>query len=146
MMSAGAHEQLYGTWRLVSWRRELLDTGEAVEAFGKAPCGFLNYGRDGRVFFIMAKENRAKPADLPSLTDQERVELYNSMIAYAGTFAFDGETATHKCGNLMERSLDGQRSDPSPRVRRAQIDHENRSAARFDGKRVVGVFNWERLP
>ena len=32
-------EELYGTWRLVTWTRRLLDTGETVEAFGKAPRG-----------------------------------------------------------------------------------------------------------
>jgi hypothetical protein len=37
-------EELYGTWTLVSWTRRLLDTGETVEAFGKAPRGFLSYG------------------------------------------------------------------------------------------------------
>ena len=146
MTPAGAHEQLYGTWRLVSWKRELLDSGETVEAFGKAPRGFLNYGRDGRVFFIMAKENRTKPASLASLTDQDRVELYNSMVAYAGTFAFDGETATHNVeislnevwtgtAQIRHLAFEGHRlimrTDPQPG---------------FDGKRVVGVFTWEKLP
>jgi hypothetical protein len=87
-------EELYGTWTLVSWTRRLLDTGETVEAFGKAPRGFLSYGRDGRVFFIMTKENRARPDDLTRLTDAERAELYNTMVAYAGTFTFDGTVAT----------------------------------------------------
>jgi hypothetical protein len=138
-------EQLYGTWRLVRWKRELLDTGETVEAFGKSPRGFLSYGRDGRVFFIMAKENRAKPADLAKLTDQERTELYNSMVAYAGTFSFDGDTATHNVevswnelwtgtAQIRHLAFEGQRlimrTDPQPG---------------FDGKRVVGVFTWERL-
>ena len=138
-------EQLYGTWRLVRWKRELLDTGETVEAFGKAPRGFLSYGRDGRVFFIMTKENRAKPADLAKLTDQERTELYNSMVAYAGTFSFDGDAATHNVevswnegwtgtAQIRHLAFEGQRlimrTDPQPG---------------FDGKRVVGVFTWERL-
>jgi hypothetical protein len=145
MAPARAHEELYGTWQLVSWKRELLDTGEAVEAFGKAPRGFLNYGRDGRVFFIMAKENRAKPSDLAKLTDPERVGLYNSMVAYAGTFAFDGKTATHNVeiswnevwtgtAQIRHLAFEGRRlimrTDPQPG---------------FDGKRVVGVFTWEKL-
>ena len=88
-------DDLYGTWKLVSWRRQLLDTGETVEAFGKAPRGFLSYGRDGRVFFIMTKEARAKPEDLTTLTDPERAELYNTMIAYSGTSTFDGKAAIH---------------------------------------------------
>ena len=88
-------DELYGTWRLVSWTRRLLDSGETVNAFGKAPRGFLNYGRDGRVFFIMTKETRTNPSDLTKMTDTDRVELYNTMVAYGGTFTFDGKEAIH---------------------------------------------------
>ena len=42
-------EQIYGTWRLVSWTREVVETGERSEIFGKAPTGFLTYGRDGHM-------------------------------------------------------------------------------------------------
>jgi len=49
----GSVEELYGTWKLISWTRQLLDTGETVEAFGRVPRGFLHYGRDGHVFWVM---------------------------------------------------------------------------------------------
>ena len=96
-------------------------------------------------FFMMAKENRERPADLARLTDPERAELYNTMVAYAGTFAFDGKTATHNVeiswneiwtgtAQIRHLSFEGQRlimrTDPQPG---------------FDGKRVVGVFTWEKL-
>ena len=35
--SVGSVEELYGTWKLISWTRRLLDTDETVEAFGKVP-------------------------------------------------------------------------------------------------------------
>jgi hypothetical protein len=38
----GSVEELYGTWKLISWTRRLLDTGETVEAFGRAPRGLLH--------------------------------------------------------------------------------------------------------
>lgn len=43
----------------------------------------------------MTKENRARPADLSKLTEKERAELYNTLVAYTGTFTFDGKTAIH---------------------------------------------------
>ena len=145
MQTAAGLEELFGTWRLVSWKRELLDTGETVETFGKAPRGFLNYGHDGRVFFIMAKETRAKPEDLARLTDHERAELYNTMVAYAGRFTFDGNTATHHVEISLNEIWTGT----------AQIRHLKFEGRRlimstvpqrgFDGKRVVGVFTWEKL-
>ena len=76
MASSGfSIESLYGTWRLVSWKRRLLDSGETLEAFGSAPRGFLSYGSDGRMFWIMTKEGRARPDDLEALTEAQRQRL-----------------------------------------------------------------------
>jgi hypothetical protein len=57
---------------------------------GSCRGGFLNYGRDGRMFAIIVKENRPKPTDLTKMTDQERAELFKSVIAYAGTIKVEG--------------------------------------------------------
>ena len=92
---AAGEEDLYGTWRLVSYYQEIQATGEKIDIFGKAPIGFLSYSRDGRMSAILAKEGRPKPADLTKVTDAERVELFKTVIAYAGTFKFDGKTVTH---------------------------------------------------
>ena len=83
-------EELYGTWRLISWTRNLLDTGETLKPFGDAPIGFLSYGWDGRVFFVMTKQGRTRPDDLTRLTDAERAVLYSTIVADGGTFTFDG--------------------------------------------------------
>jgi hypothetical protein len=138
-------EELYGTWRLVSWTRQLLETGETVEAFGKAPCGFLNYGRDGRVFFIMTKENRAKPDDLTKLTDAERAELYNTMVAYAGTFTFDGKVATCKVDVSWNEIWTGTAQVRNVRFEGDRLIWSTNPQTGIDGKRVVGVFVWEKL-
>lgn len=141
----GTLDQLYGTWRLISWTRQLLDTGETVEAFGKAPRGFLNYGRDGRVFFIMAKENRAKPADLAKLTDEERAELYNTMVAYAGSFTFDGKAATHNVEISWNEAWTGTAQVRHLKFEGRRLVMSTNPQLGVDGKRVVGVFTWEKL-
>jgi hypothetical protein len=138
-------EELYGTWRLVSWTRQLLETGETVEAFGKAPCGFLNYGRDGRVFFIMTKENRPKPDDLTKLTDAERAELYNTMVAYAGTFTFDGKVATCEVDVSWNEIWTGTAQVRNVRFEGDRLIWSTNPQTGIDGKRVVGVFVWEKL-
>ena len=140
-----AIDRLYGTWKLVSWTRHLLDTGETVAAFGKTPRGFLNYGRDGRVFFIMAKEKRAKPADLTALTDQDRVELYNTMIAYAGTFTFDGKTATHNVDVAWNEVWTGTAQVRKLKFEGRTLVMSTNPQSGADGQRVVGVFTWEKL-
>jgi hypothetical protein len=57
----------------VSWKRELLDTGETVEAFGKVPHGFLSYGRDGRVFFMFDRRRLNMSTDPQLGFDGKRV-------------------------------------------------------------------------
>ena len=88
-------DDLYGTWRLVRYQRTVVATGEAIDEFGKAPKGFLSYGRDGRMLGLIVKDGRQKPPDLTKVTDQERAELERSMISYGGTFTVNGNTVTH---------------------------------------------------
>lgn len=54
-------EPLYGTWRLVSLRQTVVATGETRDLFGKAPRGFLTYGRDGRIMVPIVKDDRPTP-------------------------------------------------------------------------------------
>src|SRR5713101_475355 len=88
-------DELYGTWRLMSFTRTVVATGETTDIFGKAPRGFINYGRDGRMIVLIVKDERPKPADLSKITDQERADLFKTMAAYGGTYTFDGTTITH---------------------------------------------------
>lgn len=93
----------------------------------------------------MAKENRAKPSDLAKLTDQERVELYNSMVAYAGAFAFDGETATHNVEISWNEVWTGTAQIRHLAFKGRRLIMRTDPQPGFDGKRVVGVFTWEKL-
>jgi lipocalin-like protein len=80
--------QLVGTWRMLTWRREFADTGEQIDALGADPVGFVSYGADSRVHAIVVKRDRSSPARLPP-SDSEKLELFDSMLAYAGTFGFE---------------------------------------------------------
>ena len=77
---------LLGTWKMVSWQREVLATGEQFDALGPDPVGFINYGPDGRMFAIVIQKDRAAPAG-PVPSDAEKLRLFNSMLAYAGTYS-----------------------------------------------------------
>jgi hypothetical protein len=138
-------EELYGSWTLVSWTRRLLDTGETVEAFGKTPRGFLSYGRDGRVFFIMTKENRARPDDLARLTDAERAELYNTMVAYAGTYTFDGTVATCHVDVSWNEAWTGTAQVRHVKFEDDRLVWSTNPQSGVDGQRSQSVFVWEKL-
>ena len=138
----GSVEELYGTWRLISWTRRLLDTGETVEAFGKVPRGLLHYGRDGHVFWVMTKENRARPRDPTQLGDPERAELYDTMVAYAGTFTCDGNAATHHVEVSWHEVWTGTAQTRNLRFEGKRLIMTTKPHSCVDGRRSSSVFVW----
>ena len=137
---------LYGTWRLVSFTSTLVETGETEESFGKAPRGFIHYGRDGRMMVLVVQDERPRPPDIAAMTEAMRAELLKTMVAYAGTFSFDGKTVVHHIdvswnelwtgtNQLRNIQLEGRRLTIS-------INPEPRPS---DGKMAVSVLVWERV-
>jgi hypothetical protein len=113
-------ERMIGTWRLVATVIEDLSTGIKTDAWGAGPVGFINYGPDGRMMVINVRAGRDKPAGaVPTAT--EAAELFKSMLAYAGTYAVDGDTVTHHVDISWNEAWTG-----TSQVRKA----------RFDGNRV----------
>jgi hypothetical protein len=62
-----------GTWRMLSWYREFLDTGEKIDALGPDPGGYITYGADGRVMTLITGKDRKAPTGLvPAATSGHR--------------------------------------------------------------------------
>jgi hypothetical protein len=140
-----AESDLHGTWKLVSLTRKAVDGGKVEQPRGKAPKGYLSFTPDGRVMSIIANEKRPKPASVEKLTDQQRVELFNSMNAYAGTYKLSGNKLTYNFDLLhnevperaaaREVKLDGRRM--------TMLNEPARSA--MDGKMVQTTTVWEKV-
>lgn len=143
---SGARNGLCGTWKLVSYQRTVVATGETTDFFGSAPRGFLNYSPDGRMIVIVVKEERPSPADPANVTDQDRAGLFKSMLAYGGKYSFDGKDITHHVDiswnehwtgtdQLRHVRLEGRRlilsTDPLPDAN--------------DGTMIRAVLTWERV-
>jgi hypothetical protein len=87
-------EALIGTWRIKSAVSEDLATGQKSDFFGPHPSGYISYGPDSRMQALLVKDGRKAPAGLVA-TDAERIELYNGLIAYAGSYSVEGDTVSH---------------------------------------------------
>lgn len=139
-------DELYGTWRLTSYTRQIVATGEKEDLFGKAPHGFLTYSRDGRMYAIITKDGRPKPKDLSALTDKDRAELYATMVAYSGTFSFDGETVVHHVEISSNEQWTG-----SDQVRHIKLEGKvlhirtNPQPHSVDGKLAISILTWEKI-
>ena len=84
---------LLGTWKL---RSHVVTTpaGERLTPYGEKPKGYLTYSADGRMQVIGAADGRTAPAS-GSPSENERVVLYDTMFAYAGTYSLDRTKVIH---------------------------------------------------
>ena len=126
--------------------RKDVETGAMTENFGKHPQGFLTYGRDGRMSAIEVAEHRPKAGDLAKLTDVDRAALFKTMLAYAGTFSFDGKVVTHHVDIAWNNNWTG-----TDQVRNARLEGRrlyittNAQPSPIDGKLSVGILTWEKV-
>jgi hypothetical protein len=94
MTSRNPDSAVIGTWKLQSYVREVLATGQRYNQFGDNPDGYLGYSPDGRMYAIFVRRDRIVPGDTVP-TDEEGVKLLGTMVAYAGRFTLDGEKIVH---------------------------------------------------
>jgi hypothetical protein len=139
-------EKLYGTWRLVSDVRKDVQTGATTDNFGKHPQGFLSYAQDGRMSAIEVAEQRLKPTDLAKLGDADRAALFKTMLAYAGTFSFDGKVVTHHVDISWNNNWTG-----TDQIRNVRFEGNrlyittNPQPSPIDGKLTIGTLTWEKV-
>jgi len=148
VVSLDAHaqlEQLYGTWKLLSFTRNVVATGESANIFGTAPMGFLSYGRDGRFSAIIVGDSRPKPADLSKLTDQERAELFKTLIAYAGTFTVDGTQVVHHVDVSWNENWTGTSQPRNVKLEGKRLTISVDPQKGVDGKLITSVLVWTKV-
>jgi hypothetical protein len=142
----GGEEEIYGTWKLASMQRKIVETGQTLDAFGPNPRGYLMYGQAGRMIVMIATSTRAKPESIEKMTDQQRADLFRSMVAYTGTYKFDGKSVEHHvdvswnevwAGTSLK--LDAVRSGDRLTYTTAPIPFAG------DGKISITTLIWERL-
>ena len=136
--------ELVGTYQLISSSTKHLDTGEDVPDEGAK--GSIMYGADGRMLVLITNGDRPKAESSAKLTDNQRVALFRTMLAYGGTYEFDGKTMTHhvdicsdgiRCGTHLVRdvTVDGDRLIYTTRPQLIPVD----------GKMIVITLFWQKL-
>ena len=140
-----AEKDLHGTWKMVSQSQKVLDTGEVRAGRGKSPTGYMTLTPDGRVMGLILADKRPKPESVAKLTDQQRVELFNTMNAYAGTYKLEGNKLTYY--------YDATHNEVRARAAAREIKIEGRKLtminepgrATADGKMVQTTTVWEKV-
>jgi hypothetical protein len=80
---------IVGTWKLTSFARKEVATGNTAATYGEHPSGYAYYTKAGR-FLIFAVTQDRKKNEKADPTDAERVELFKSMFAWGGTYKTEG--------------------------------------------------------
>jgi hypothetical protein len=142
-VQALADNDISGTYKLVSEQRRIIDTGETVR--GENTLGYITYGRDGRMSVIIVRHPRPLPAAADNISDQERLELFRTMVAYAGTYRFDG--------NILEHSIDAAWNEVWAGTKQVRIVTRDGDRLIFttppfpfhtDGRISVNTLVWEK--
>jgi hypothetical protein len=84
---------LLGTWRMLSWTRTALATGEVRDALGPDPIGTIAYHADGRMMAYVERRGRAVSGE--ALSIEQKAALFDSMLAYTASYRIEGETVIH---------------------------------------------------
>ena len=95
MTGEGISATIVGTWRMLSWRRVLVGTGEETDPLGPSPFGYINYSPDGRLMVFVLKSGRPRPTSTPP-TDEEKLALFDTLLAYVGTYTVEQDRVIHK--------------------------------------------------
>lgn len=86
--------ELLGTWRMLSWTRKSVATGEVRDALGPNPIGYIAYHADGRMMAYVQKRDRPIPGG-EDLTAGQKAELFDTMLAYTASYRIEGDTVVH---------------------------------------------------
>ena len=146
LAAPAAESDLYGTWKLVSLNSKVMDTGQMEQLRGKAPIGYVSFTPDGRMTGIILNETRPKPESAAKMTDQQRVELFKTMNAYAGTYKLEGNKLTYRY-DVTHNELPTQRA----LVREIKIEGRKMTMLNEpalgvnDGKKRQTTTVWEKV-
>jgi Lipocalin-like domain len=140
-----AESDLYGTWKLVSLSRKVIDTGATEYPRGKAPKGYVSFGRDGRLVGFIVSEKRPKPESAAKMTDQQRIELFNTMNAYSGTYKLEGNKLTYRF-DLTHNEVPERASAREIKIEGSKLTMVNEPApSAMDGKMSQTSTVWEKV-
>jgi hypothetical protein len=139
------NERIVGTWKVVSVTAEDLETGERRDAWGSNPEGYINYAPDGRMMVINVRGDRKAPAGRAP-TREEAADLFDGMLAYAGTYTVEGDTVTHHIDISWNESWTGTKQVRVARFEGNRVHLSTLPGADLvTGRHGTRVMTWEKV-
>ena len=91
--AACAENALVGTWQLTTFSLTVVETKETSRPFGDHPTGYIQYSPGGHMVMFLSGELKLPASG--KYTDAERADIHRAIVAYAGTYAVEGNTVVY---------------------------------------------------
>ena len=146
LAAPAAESDLYGTWKMVSLNRKISDTGEKTQPRGKAPNGYISFGPDGRLMGVILGDKRPKPESVAKMTDQQRIELFNTMNAYTATYKLEGNKLTYRYNTAHDELIPERVEVRQIKIEGRKLTMVNEPGRGFvDGRMGVTTTVWQKV-
>jgi len=94
-LARSADETVIGTWRLISFAAQDVETGGVTRPWGEAPIGFLTYTRGGRMSAVLTAGQRQAESGSAEQRMEARARLFMTQTAYAGSYTLTPDGVVH---------------------------------------------------
>jgi lipocalin-like protein len=91
--AACAENALVGTWQLTTFSLTVAETKETSRPYGDHPTGYIQYSPGGHMVMFLSGELKVPASG--KYTDAERADIHRTIVAYAGTYAVEGNTVVY---------------------------------------------------
>jgi hypothetical protein len=137
---SGVRAPLVGLWRLREFAREYQATGEREYPMGNMPAGYIHFSPEGRMTVVITGEGRKAPT-----TDQDRVGLFNTLVAYTGPYRVDGDTWITMVEVSMNPAWVGTEQTRMFQISGDRLQETQPWTARPDTRMARAVIMYERV-
>jgi len=133
-----------GVWKLKSYARRFLDTGEIRTDL--APHAYILYTPQGFMMSITVEGGRKPPAGAV-LTDEERVRLFNGIVsAYSGRYVVDGNKVIHTVDISWNEAWTGTQQVRFFEVKGDELTIETTPrTSGSDAREFINTLKWDRV-
>ena len=131
--------RLAGVWQVNTVELEYQASAVKEYPRGKSPTGFLIFTPDGRVTALLTNEGRKAPA-----TDQDRSDLFNTMVAYSGKYRIEGDKWIAKVDVAWNPALLGTEQARTFRFVGERLQEITPWVPRGDRGMARSTLTWER--
>ena len=136
---------IVGVWKVVSIETKEVASGKVTRPLGDQLAGTFVFTRGGRFSGMVFRADRTPPAGA-NATEPERVALFNSLVAYNGSYRIDGDKLVMTIESSHIQSWNGTNRVLTVEINGTRLT--GRSAplkAASTGLEVVAENVWERL-